>query len=91
MSVLFGPVVQQGYVVPDVELAMQHWLARGVGPFVFVDIKEFPGIWQLQAPHPKANIQSIQQNIFIGFYACDFCKHQHIKTLAHLIRQNRSV
>ena len=45
MSVLFGPVVQQGYVVPDVELAMQHWLARGVGPFVFVDIKNFPGIY----------------------------------------------
>jgi hypothetical protein len=48
VSVLFGPVVQQGYVVPDVELAMQHWLARGVGPFVFVDIKEFPGIYQGQ-------------------------------------------
>ncbi len=43
MSHLFGPVVQQGYVVPDVEQAMQHWLARGVGPFVFVDIKDFPG------------------------------------------------
>ena len=43
MSTLFGPVVQQGYVVPDVEQAMQHWLARGVGPFVFVDIKDFPG------------------------------------------------
>lgn len=33
MSKLFGPVVQQGYVVPDIQLAMQHWLARGVGPF----------------------------------------------------------
>ena len=45
MSHLFGPVVQQGYVVPDVESAMRHWLARGVGPFVFVDIKEFPGLY----------------------------------------------
>lgn len=45
MSVLFGPVVQQGYVVPDVEAAMQHWLARGVGPFVFVDIRDFPGLY----------------------------------------------
>ncbi|MEM9624439.1 MAG: VOC family protein [Pseudomonadota bacterium] len=48
MSVLFGPVVQQGYVVPDVEAAMQHWLARGVGPFVFVDIADFPGIYRDQ-------------------------------------------
>jgi catechol 2,3-dioxygenase-like lactoylglutathione lyase family enzyme len=45
MSNLFGDVVQQGYVVPDVEKAMQHWLARGVGPFVFVDIKDFPGVY----------------------------------------------
>ncbi len=45
MSTLFGPVVQQGYVVPDVEQAMQHWLARGIGPFVYVDIKNFPGLY----------------------------------------------
>lgn len=45
MSHLFGPVVQQGYVVPDIEAAMQHWLARGVGPFVFVDIRDFPGLY----------------------------------------------
>lgn len=43
MSALFGPVVQQGYVVPDVEAAMAHWLSRGVGPFVYVDISDFPG------------------------------------------------
>jgi hypothetical protein len=33
MSKLFGPVVQQGYVVPDIHVAMQHWLDRGIGPF----------------------------------------------------------
>ena len=33
MSHSFGPCVQQGYVVPDIHAAMQHWLARGVGPF----------------------------------------------------------
>lgn len=48
MSTLFGPVVQQGYVVPDVEDAMRHWIARGVGPFVFVDIRDFPGIYDNQ-------------------------------------------
>lgn len=33
MSVLFGPVIQQGYVVPDIDAGMRHWLARGIGPF----------------------------------------------------------
>lgn len=33
MSALFGPVIQQGYVVPDIDAAMLHWVARGVGPF----------------------------------------------------------
>lgn len=33
MSALFGPVVQQGYVVSDVQAAMRHWIARGIGPF----------------------------------------------------------
>ncbi len=33
MSKLFGPVVQQGYIVPDIEAAMQHWIDRGIGPF----------------------------------------------------------
>ena len=43
MSALFGPVVQQGYVVPDVEEAIAHWLSRGVGPFFLNDISDFPG------------------------------------------------
>lgn len=43
MSTLFGPVVQQGYVVPDVEAAIDHWVARGVGPFFLQDISGFPG------------------------------------------------
>ncbi|MFN3231705.1 MAG: VOC family protein [Alphaproteobacteria bacterium] len=33
MSKIFGPVVQQGYVVPDMQKALAHWVARGVGPF----------------------------------------------------------
>lgn len=33
MSKIFGPVVQQGYIVPDMEKALAHWIARGVGPF----------------------------------------------------------
>ncbi|MDA0339154.1 MAG: VOC family protein [Proteobacteria bacterium] len=37
MSKLFGPVIQQGYVVPDLTRGMQHWIARGVGPFLVID------------------------------------------------------
>ena len=43
MSTLFGQVVQQGYVVPNVEDAIAHWTARGVGPFYLMDIDNFPG------------------------------------------------
>jgi len=33
MSFTFGPIVQQGYVVPNLDVAMAHWIARGIGPF----------------------------------------------------------
>jgi hypothetical protein len=38
MSRVFGPIRQNGYVVKDIEAAMQHWTSRlGVGPFFYVD------------------------------------------------------
>ena len=38
MSRLFGPLRQMGYVVPDVEAAMQHWIkVCGVGPWFIAD------------------------------------------------------
>ena len=46
MSVLFGPVIQQGYVVPDIQAAMQHWLARGVGPFFIENLRGIPGTYR---------------------------------------------
>jgi catechol 2,3-dioxygenase-like lactoylglutathione lyase family enzyme len=46
MSVLFGPVVQQGYIVPDVQAAMRHWIARGVGPFFIEKLRGYPGIYR---------------------------------------------
>ncbi len=70
MSALFGSVVQQGYVVPEVEPAMQHWLARGVGPFVFVDIKDFPGIYR---------DQPIQAAMQAGFA---YCGNQQIEVIS---------
>lgn len=43
MSKIFGPVVQQGYVVPDIQAAMEHWIARGVGPFFIEEHISPPG------------------------------------------------
>ena len=44
MSRLFGPVRQNGYVVPDLERSVDQWLAAGVGPwwvFRHVDMRRF--------------------------------------------------
>jgi catechol 2,3-dioxygenase-like lactoylglutathione lyase family enzyme len=46
MSMLFGPPVQQGYVVPDLRAAMEHWLARGIGPFFFEELRGYSGIFR---------------------------------------------
>ncbi|HEY5858624.1 MAG TPA: VOC family protein [Aldersonia sp.] len=34
MSTIFGPVAQLGYVVTDLDKAMQRWISVGVGPFL---------------------------------------------------------
>lgn len=44
MSILFGPVIQQAYIVPDIQQAMQHWLARGVGPFYIEKRRQTRGL-----------------------------------------------
>lgn len=36
MSRLFGSIAQLGYVVRDIEAAMDHWLRLGVGPWFHV-------------------------------------------------------
>jgi len=43
MSTVFGDIIQQGYVVPDVYAAIDHWLARGVGPFFIEEHIRPPG------------------------------------------------
>jgi hypothetical protein len=36
MSILFGPIRQMGYVVQDIEAAMQHWTrALRISPFYY--------------------------------------------------------
>lgn len=44
MSRLFGPVIQLGYVVPDVQIALKHWIeVMGVGPFFLFEHMHPPG------------------------------------------------
>lgn len=38
---LFGPVMQLGYVVPDLERAMRHWADLGIGPFFVLSHVKF--------------------------------------------------
>lgn len=40
MSHIFGAVRQVGYVVKDIEKAMQHWIALGVGPWFYKEVVE---------------------------------------------------
>ncbi|WP_433566610.1 VOC family protein [Nocardia sp. CA-151230] len=37
MSRIFGKITQIGYVVKDIDAAMQHWIDLGVGPWYYVD------------------------------------------------------
>lgn len=38
---LFGPVMQLGFVVPDLEAAATHWSRLGVGPFFLLEHVRF--------------------------------------------------
>lgn len=38
---LFGPVMQLGFVVPDLEAAVAHWARLGVGPFFLLEHIQF--------------------------------------------------
>jgi hypothetical protein len=49
MSRIFGPVIQQGYVVPEIHRAMDHWIARGIGPFFIEEHIKPPGVYDGQA------------------------------------------
>lgn len=38
---LFGPVMQLGFVVRDLEAAIRHWTTLGIGPFFLLEHIEF--------------------------------------------------
>lgn len=74
MSKSFGAVRQVGYVVKDIEKAMQHWIALGVGPWFYkekVESTEFnyygkpsplPALSIALANSGDVQIELIQQN-----------------------------
>ena len=37
MSTKFGNIAQIGYVVRDIDAAMDNWVRHGVGPWFYVD------------------------------------------------------
>jgi hypothetical protein len=41
MSRIFGNIAQIGYVVRDIDAAMEHWVQNGVGPWFYVDRVQF--------------------------------------------------
>jgi hypothetical protein len=46
MSKTFGPIVQQGYIVRDLDAAMRFWIERmGVGPFFAVRPVRLVNVW----------------------------------------------
>lgn len=38
---VFGPAMQLGFVVPDLEAAIRHWASLGIGPFFLLEHIEF--------------------------------------------------
>ena len=47
----FGPIIQMGYVVPDIEKAVEHWTRTlGVGPFFLIEHTPFTELWYRGQP-----------------------------------------
>jgi methylmalonyl-CoA/ethylmalonyl-CoA epimerase len=94
MSVLFGPFIQQGYVVPDIDLAISHWVARGVGPFFIEEHIRPPGEYDGRPIQPDLSaafafsgdqqIEVIQQHDETETVYRDFLKGHPTGGLQHL-------
>jgi len=94
MSLLFGPFIQQGYVVPDIDRAISHWVARGVGPFFIEEHIRPPGEYDgrpIQADLSAAfafsgdqQIEVIQQHDDSPTIYRDFLKGHPTGGLQHL-------
>ena len=58
MSHRFGPITQNGYVVPDLDAAMKHWVdVLGVGPWFDMGVPDFEDMTYRGKPtDPKVRI-----------------------------------
>jgi hypothetical protein len=56
MSLFFGAVRQVGYVVKDIEAAMQHWVRLGVGPWFYKENLVLSEYTYYGRPSPKPNV-----------------------------------
>ncbi len=58
MSHTFGPIAQNGYVVPDLERAVEYWSGTlGIGPWFELDTSVFADMsYQGQATHMRVRI-----------------------------------
>lgn len=58
MSRTFGPIAQNGYVVTDLDAAIEHWAAKlGVGPWFELDTRVFEAMrYQGQIVEPELRI-----------------------------------
>lgn len=94
MSALFGPVIQQGYVVPDIQRAMAHWIARGVGPFFIESHIRPPGSYDGTVIQPDLSaafaysgdqqIEVIEQHDDAPTIYRDYLEHNSQGGLQHL-------
>ena len=51
MTALFGPVMQLGFVVPDLDRAIQHWSETvGLGPFFVLEHVQYAEAWYCGKP-----------------------------------------
>jgi len=69
MSHLFGPIVQLGYVLPDVERMMADYIAAGIGPFFVME------------PRPLVSFYQEQRSDLVISGAFAFCGNQQIELL----------
>lgn len=64
MERIFGTVMQNGFVVPDLEAALAHWTGvMGVGPFFVFEHVEFAEAWHRGRP-----ATDIDLTVAIGYW-----------------------
>jgi len=64
MERIFGPVMQNAYVVTDLRAALDHWTrVMGVGPFYLFEHIEFEEVW-----FRGASLEDLRFSVAIGYW-----------------------